>query len=42
MKETEFDIQVRNLLQDAQESVSPSVWEGVQAGLARKRRAAAF
>lgn len=42
MKENEFDIQVRNLLQDAQESVSPSVWEGVQAGLARKRRAAAF
>lgn len=42
MKETEFDIQVRNLLQDAQESVSPSVWEGVQAGLARRSRAAAF
>lgn len=42
MKENEFDIQVRNLLQNAQESVSPSVWEGVQAGLARKRRAAAF
>ena len=42
MKETEFDIQVRNLLQNAQESVPPSVWEGVQAGLARKRRAAAF
>lgn len=42
MKENEFDIQVRNLLQQAQESVSPSVWEGVQAGLVRKRRAAAF
>ena len=42
MKKNEFDIQVRNLLQNAQESVSPSVWEGVQAGLARKRRAAAF
>ena len=42
MKETDFDIQVRNLLQGAEESVSPSVWEGVQAGLARKRRAAAF
>lgn len=42
MKENEFDIQVRNLLQNAQESVPSSVWEGVQAGLARKRRAAAF
>lgn len=42
MKENELDIQVRNLMQGAQESVSPSVWEGVQAGLARKRRAAAF
>ena len=42
MKENEFDIQVRNLLQQAQENVSPSVWEGVQAGLVRKRRAAAF
>ena len=42
MNKNEFDIQVRNILQDAQESVSPSVWEGVQAGLARKRRAAAF
>jgi len=42
MKENEFDIQVRNLLQGAQESVSPSVWEGVQAGLARKRRVVAF
>lgn len=42
MKENEFDIQVRNLLQDAQESVSPSVWEGVQAGLVQRHRAAAF
>ena len=32
MNKNEFDIQVRNILQDAQESVSPSVWEGVQAG----------
>jgi len=38
MKENEFDIQVRNLLQNAQESVSPSVWEGVAAGLDRKSR----
>ena len=39
MTEREFDIQVRNLLQDAQEPVSPELWEGVAAGLARRRRA---
>lgn len=38
MKENEFDIQVRNLLQDAQESVSPKVWESVAAGLDKKSR----
>lgn len=38
MNEKEFDIQVRNLLQDAEESVSPKVWEGVAAGLDKKRR----
>ena len=38
MKENEFDIQVRNLLQNAEEPVSPQVWEGVVAGLDRKRR----
>lgn len=38
MKEREFDIQVRNLLQNAQEPVSPQVWEGIQAGLDKKRR----
>lgn len=38
MKENEFDIQVRNLLQNAEEPVSPKVWEGVAAGLDRKRR----
>ena len=38
MKENEFDIQVRNLLQNAEEPVSPEVWEGVVAGLDRKRR----
>lgn len=42
MKENEFDIQVRNLLLNAQESVSPEVWEGVVAGLERKRRAVPF
>ena len=42
MKENEFDILVRNLLQDARESVSPSVWEGVSSGLARRRRIVAF
>ena len=39
MTEREFDIQVRKLLQDAQEPVSPELWEGVAAGLARRRRA---
>lgn len=39
MTEREFDIQVRNLLQDAQEPVSPELWEGVADGLARRRRA---
>ena len=38
MKETEFDIQVRNLLQGATEEVSPKVWEGVAAQLDRKGR----
>ncbi|MBR0286100.1 MAG: PorT family protein [Bacteroidales bacterium] len=38
MNEKEFDIQVRNLLLDAEEPVSPKVWEGVAAGLDRKRR----
>ena len=38
MKEREFDIQVRNLLQNAQEPVSPRVWEGIEAGLDKKRR----
>lgn len=34
----EFDKYVRNLLQDAEEEVSPRVWEGVAAGLNRKAR----
>ena len=38
MKENDFDIQVRNLLQNATETVSPGVWSGVQAGLARRAR----
>ena len=40
MKENEFDIYVRNLMAGAEESVSPDVWKGVEAGLdkaARKR-----
>ena len=32
MKETEFDIAIRNILQNAEEPVSPGVWEGVEAG----------
>ena len=42
MKENEFDIQVRSLLQNAEESVSPKVWEGVSAGLDKKRRLVPF
>ena len=38
MTEKEFDIQVRNLLQDAQEPVSPKVWEGVEAALNKPAR----
>ena len=37
MNETEFDKYVRNLLQNAEEEVSPGVWEGVQAGLKHRR-----
>ena len=33
MKENEFDIYVRNLMADAEETVSPKVWKGVEAGL---------
>ena len=39
MIENEFDIQVRSLLQNAEESVSPQVWEGVASRLQRGRRA---
>ena len=38
MNEKEFDIQVRNLLQNAEEPVSQKVWEGVAAGLDKQRR----
>lgn len=34
MKETEFDISVRNLLQDAEMPVSGKVWKGVSAAIA--------
>ena len=38
MKENEFDIYVRNLMEGAEESVSPQVWKGVEAGLDRAAR----
>ena len=38
MNENEFDIHVREILQDAEENVSPRVWEGVVAGLDKPRR----
>lgn len=38
MEKNEFDIELRSILRDAEEQVSPSVWEGVAAGLARRRR----
>ena len=38
MTEKEFDIQVRNLLQNAQEPVSPKVWESVEAALNKPAR----
>ena len=39
MKENEFDIYLKSVFEDAQESVSPEVWDGVVKGLERKRRA---
>lgn len=38
MKENEFDIYVRGLMEGAEESVSPAVWQGVEAGLDRAAR----
>ena len=38
MKENEFDIYVRNLMSGAEETVSPDVWKGVEAGLDRTAR----
>ena len=38
MKENEFDISIRNLMQDAEETVSPKVWEGISTGLDRAPR----
>ena len=37
MKERDFDIAIREILQGAEEPVSPRVWEGVEAGLNRRR-----
>lgn len=42
MKEQEFDIYVRNLLGNAEESVSPEVWEGIAAGLDRRKKVVPF
>jgi len=42
MKEKEFDIAIRNILQDAEEPVSPRVWEGIEAGLDKRRRIPAW
>ena len=38
MKENEFDIYVRNRMSGAEETVSPDVWKGVEAGLDRAAR----
>lgn len=37
MKEKDFDIAIREVLQQAEEPVSPRVWEGVEAGLNQRR-----
>lgn len=42
MNEKDFDISVRNLLQNAEEPVSPRVWKGVAAGLDRQHRVIPF
>ena len=42
MKETEFDISVRNLLQDAEVPVSGKVWKGVSAAIAPRTFAIPF
>ena len=38
MNESNFDLEIKRILSDAREPVSLSVWEGVAAGLDRKRR----
>lgn len=42
MNSEEFDIQIKDILKDAEERVSPAVWEGVEAGLNRHRRLVFF
>lgn len=42
MKESEIDIMARNLLQNAEETVSPKVWEGVSAALDARKRVVPF
>lgn len=42
MTELEFDKYVKDLLYDAEEKVSPRVWEGVAAGLPGRRRVVPF
>lgn len=42
MRESEFDKYVKDLLYNAQEEVSPRVWDGVAAGLPAKRRIIPF
>ncbi len=37
MKEKDFDIAIRDILKDAEESVSPRVWEGVEAAIKPRR-----
>ena len=37
-----FDLLVRSMMQDAEEPVSPRVWEGVSAGLAARKRRPVF
>ena len=38
MKENDFDIFVRNAMADAEETVSPKVWEGVSKAIGKPRR----
>ena len=38
MKEQEFDKYIRDVMLDAEETVSPEVWSGIARGLEKRRK----